>query len=227
MSASRPFSWSLLPRVGLRVLEDLTPSQPPGFLRVLRRRLCVVDEHGAQSAGFVYDEASRRCLDAVVIAAYYRASEGVRVYLRSALRPPVCLREAHRIEVPGSEAAHGLWELPAGLVEAHEESLQGARECARRELHEELGFGVPASSIEPLGPSSFPSPGMAGERHFFFKVEVAPESRQAPALDGSVIEAIGQIRDVSLEEALDACRSGVIEDAKTELGLRRLREALA
>jgi ADP-ribose pyrophosphatase len=45
-------------------------------------------------------------------------------------------------------------------------------------------------------------------------------------LDGSVLEQLGAVIDVSLRDALAACRNGEIEDAKTEIGLRRLAEIL-
>jgi ADP-ribose pyrophosphatase len=218
-----------LPSVDLdvEVIEDLSPSAPPGFLRVVRRRLALRHSDGRRSEPFVYDEVDRRAIDAVVIAAHY-LDHGVRhVYLRSAVRPPAALRDpACCPEGPdGPQAA--LWELPAGLIEAGDQDAAGVLRTAQRELLEELGFSVSIERFRRLGPSTFPAPGFIAERHYFFEVEVDPRTRREPTLDGSVLERAGLVVPLPLSEALSSCRTGVIMDSKTELGLRRLEEALA
>jgi len=175
----------------------------------------------------VYDEVDRAAIDAVVVAAYYLDERGLaRVYLRSITRPPVAMRGVARQPFPELGAQQGLWELVAGLVELGETSPSGIVECAKRELAEELGFDVDTSALRALGPSTLPAPGVIGERHYFFAVEVDPQQRKAPSLDGSVLEQLGVVVDVALSEAMLACSAGEIEDAKTELGLRRLAETL-
>ena len=79
---------------------------------------------------------------------------------------------------------------PAGLVEPDEDPAA----AAARELGEELGFRAEASAMRPLGAWTFPAPGIIGERHLFFSVEVdpalararrpktAPRSSAAPAI---------------------------------------------
>jgi ADP-ribose pyrophosphatase len=167
----------------------------------------------------------RERLDAVVIAAHYVDERGRRmVFLRSALRPPVALRPRDAWPVPERDDLGGLWELPAGLVETDERSAEGLRRCAARELQEELGFEVEPEKLEPLGPSTFPAPGVIGERHFYFHVIVDPARRSLPSEDGSVLERNAAIVAVDLDDALNLARNGMIEDAKTELGLRRLAE---
>ncbi len=214
-----------LPTVTLELVQDQSPAAVAGFLRLVRRELVAIDHLGQVSAPFVYDEVDRRALDAVVIAAHYVDATGCRrVYLRSAARPPVLLRPPERNALPSYARSNGLWELPAGLVEPDELSADGVRRCAQRELEEELGFAVSEDSLIPLGPSTFPCPGVIGERHYFFQVVVNPEHREKPTLDGSAIEGLGAIIDVKLDDALHWCRSGSLEDAKTELGLRRLAE---
>jgi ADP-ribose pyrophosphatase len=216
-----------VPAVRLQVIEDLTPAQPLGFLRLVRRRLVAIGPDGLVSAPFVYDEVDRLAIDAVVVAAYY-LDEAARpyVYLRSATRPPISMRApgAHAFAESGSRI--GLWELVAGLVEAHESSPSGVTEGAKRELAEELGFDVDVSELRPLGQSTLPAPGVVAERHFYFFVQVDPCRRQEPSLDGSALEQLGIVVAVPLADALAACRAGEIEDAKTELGLRRLAELL-
>lgn len=215
-----------LPRIRLEQEADLTPAGQEGFLRIARRRLRATYPDGTSSEPFAYDEVQRRAMDAVVIAAHFAGADGGRrVYLRSALRPPVAYRDPQLWPPAKPGPAGGLWELPAGLVEPDERGESGVRACARRELFEELGFRVDDAALRALGPSSYPAPAVLAERHIYFEVEVEPGSRREPPLDGSPLEHFGQVVDVALDRALDLCRSGVIEDAKTELALRRLREA--
>ncbi|MBN2194674.1 MAG: NUDIX domain-containing protein [Polyangiaceae bacterium] len=215
-----------LPAITLEVVDAEPPLDQNGFLRLVRRRYRAHYPDGAASEPFTYDSVTRRAVDAVVIAAHHRVAGRVRVYLRSAVRPPITERIQARSAVP--ERGHvSLWELPAGLVEPGEESsLDGVAGAARRELFEELGFDVDRSRLVPLGPSTFPAPGFAAERHFYFSVEVDPRERAEPTLDGSPLERGGAIVDLDLEEALALAAAGELEDAKTELGLRRLQERL-
>lgn len=215
------------PKVTLELIEDQTPQQPTGFCRLIRQRLSAHAPGHPSAKPFVYDWVERRALDAVVVAAYYFDVDRIPwVYLRSATRPPVALRHPSRLPRAEGLRDEGLWELTAGLIEDDEESPQGIVQCACRELEEELGFTVEEVHMLPLGPSTLPAPGVIGERHFFFQIEVEPAQRKLPSLDGSALEQLGAIIAVRLTDALLACRSGEVEDAKTELGLRRLAEVL-
>lgn len=218
-----------LPAIRVRVLEDTTEGSrcDAGFVRVRRRRISLGYADGSESAAFPYDEAWRVNLDAVTIAAHYRDAAGVpHVYLRSAMRPPVALRPPEPI--PGLEPPHGgLWELPAGLIEQDERTPEGVVRCAAREIEEELGFHTDPAAYAALGIGMFPTPGLIGERIYFFHVEVDPTTRHAPSEDGSALERFAEIAAVPLDHALALCREGHIEDMKTELGLRRLAEVLA
>lgn len=203
------------PEVELEVVGDRTGAPGPAFLEV--RRLDLVTRHGVEaSAPFPYDILERRALDACVMVAHHEEAGRVHVWLRSALRPPVVLRPIE----PRHRAP--LWEVPAGLVEPGESPAS----AAARELDEELGFQLDASALEPLGPWAVPAPGFIGEIHFYFHVRVAPAARREPRGDGSPLEESAAIVAVPLDEALDACRRGEIRDAKTELALRRLADAL-
>jgi len=214
-----------LPKLALRLVEAIPSRDEPGFLDLRRQVFRIEREDGSLSDAFVYDTVDRARLDAVVIAPHYRDAAGRRrVFLRSALRPPVATRPLGICPVPEAPALGGLWELPAGLVEPDERSVEGLRRCAARELFEEVGLEVDPSVLGELGPSTFPAPGMIGERHFYFHVEVDPARRVTPPEDGSPLEMGAVIADVPLDEAIELTRRGAIEDAKTEVALRRLAE---
>jgi ADP-ribose pyrophosphatase len=204
------------PAIGIVVARDRSDDARAvgGFLDVHRLELVARYPDGTSSAAFPYDVAARRALDVAIIVATF-VEAGVRhVYLRSAIRPPCVLR-------PVPPAHDGcLWELPAGLVEPDEEPAA----AAARELHEELGFVVPASAARPLGEWSFPVPAMLAERHLFFVVDVDPATRNTPTEDGSALERAAAIISLPATDALEHCRSGAIRDGKTELALRRLLE---
>ena len=213
------------PRIRLEVVEDLSPADANGFLRLRRRRYVAHYPDGTRSDPFLYDEVGRKAMDAVVIAAHYVEAGERYVYLRSAVRPPVAMRDRRPLAEPDRGGA--LWELPAGLVEADEWSVEGLPRCARRELLEEIGFDVELTALKQLGPNTYPAPGVIGERHIYFEVHVDPARRHEPELDGSALEKFGVVAPVRLARALELCRSGDIEDAKTEVALRRLHERLA
>jgi ADP-ribose diphosphatase len=213
-----------LPAIALELVGDASPRDEGGFLRLVRRRYRARYPDGTLSPSFEYDAVDRRAIDAVVLVAHFERG-GVRsVYLRSAVRPPLLLREAARSPVPELDRGPGLWELPAGLVEPSEQSQAGLRRCAARECEEELGFVLEPERMTELGPSTYPAPGIIAERHFYFEVRVDPSTRGTPTHDGSPLEHGGLVREVPLAHALALAASGAIEDAKTELALRRLAE---
>jgi ADP-ribose pyrophosphatase len=213
------------PDIRLEIVEDLGSSDK-GFLRIVRRRLRAHYPDGTSSPPFVYDEVERAAIDAVILCVHFLDANRVRhVYLRSAVRPPVAFRDRARSPRPSDDPPGGfLWELPAGLVEVSEQSEAGLRHAARREIHEELGFEVTPESLRELGASIFPVPAFISERHFYFEVEVDPETRAEPSLDGSALEHMGAVVALPVAEALERCRSGEFQDGKTELCLRRLVE---
>ncbi len=210
----------------VEVLEDLSPQREPGFLWLRRQRCQLRLADGSASGAFIYDSIGRQALDAVVIVPHFLKGDRRCVFLTSSIRPPLAARDASRIAGDGPRHCV-LWELPAGLIEPGEVGEAGARAAAKRELLEEIGFDVEERALSPLGKSSFPAPGVIAERHFFFEVEVDPRLRVTPTLDGSVLEKHSEVGAFELEVALAACRTGRIEDAKTELGLRRLKEMLS
>lgn len=214
------------PDIRLELIEDLTPQAEPGFLRLVRHRYTAHYPDGSVSVPFVYDAVDRRAIDAVVLAAHYVDSDGARrVFLRSCVRPPVAKRDPARSPRPEQDPPHGwIWELPAGLIETSEQTPEGLLRCAQREIEEELGFSVELSALSELGTSIFPVPAFIAERQFFFEVEVDPTQRREPTLDGSALERFGEVEAVPVNEVLELCRQGVLQDGKTELAVRRLIE---
>jgi ADP-ribose pyrophosphatase len=222
---ARPMPLPELPSHALVRVEERKSLDPQGFLGLRRLVMRVRYESGSLSEPFEYDAIGRSRLDAVVMAAHYRGEDGRRhVVLRTALRPPLTLRLDEPSPVAERETLGSLWELPAGLVELDERSPEGVRRCAARELMEEIGVEVSADALSPLGPSAFPAPGVIGERHFFFHVEIDPSRISKPTEDGSPLEREARIAAIPLDEALALARAGEIEDEKTELALRRLAE---
>jgi ADP-ribose pyrophosphatase len=212
-----------LPDVELIVEHD--ERMPDGYLHLRRTRMRARFPDGTVSEPFRYDSAERERLDAVVVAPHFRDASGRRcVLLRSALRPPAALRPREVWPIPEKPTLGELWEVPAGLVEPDERTEEGLRRCAARELFEETGAKLDVARVEPLGPSTFPSPGVIGERHFYFHAEIDPDSLVEPPEDGSVLERQAAIVALPLEVALELVRNGEIEDAKTEIALRRLAE---
>jgi ADP-ribose pyrophosphatase len=216
-----------LPNIRLELIDDLSPKGASGFLRLRRRRFRAHYPDGSASEPFEYDEVDRRAIDAAVMLAHYDDARGVPyVYLRSSLRPPVAMRDKARSPLSEEHDHGGLWELPAGLVEPGEQTPEGVVAAAQRELLEELGFEVARWQLLPLGHSTFPAAGIVSERLFFFHVAVDPTQRRAPELDGSPLERFGEVIDVPLSDALGWCAGGTIEDAKTEIGLRRFADVV-
>lgn len=218
----------VLPRLpGHRVrLIDEAPIAPAdrGFMVLRRLTLGLTFADGTESAPFPYFTPERSRMDAVVFVAHYQQEGETMVVLRSSVRPPLSIRADDSWPVPPNQPVGELWEVPAGLVELDEVNAQGLRACAARELMEETGLSIDPADVAPLGPPSYPSAGMMGECFYFFHGRVDPSARVTPTEDGSALEQRASIIDVPLSVALAACRAGEVQDAKTEIALRRMAE---
>jgi len=205
------------PAIRLSVVEE-RDSDMSGFVNVRRLGLRATHPDGSESKTFAYDAVTRRALDAVVICAFYTEAGKHYVYLRSCVRPPLALRPA----TLGEQEDGSMWELPAGLIEPGETPAQ----AAARETEEELGFAVDAKDIVALGNRMAPAPAVIGEYHHFVMCRVHRDARREPSLDGSPLEHGGEVIAISMDDAMSMIRAGLFADEKTELGLRRLRDAL-
>lgn len=211
--------WSR-PAIEVVLDQELGPEDRPEFLRLRRRRLHNVHGDGRRGEGYVYDSVDRRATDAVILVLHHAHPGGRRVLLRTSVRPPLAFRRELAVPIL-AEACPVLWELPAGLVEPEERGEQGLRACAARETLEETGFDLAPERFRPLGRSLFLNPGVIAERIHFFEAEVDPQTRGRPLEDGTPLEEGAAVRFFSLDDALT---TDELQDVKTELGLRRLRE---
>ncbi len=204
-----------------------------GFL--VLRRLILTNQRadGSRSAAYKCDFVERPYgLDAVAIVVF-RDSDGdcdggAEVLLRRGLRPPMAF--GRDVDLPIAEEDHSPFciEIAAGLIEKADRGEDGIRGRALAELDEELGLTVDAAALTSLGASVVPTPSVIPERLYLYAAKVSRDVALGVASgDGSPMEEGATATWWGLEDAIAACISGEISDAKTEIGLRRLRDQLA
>ena len=184
-----------------------------GFLRLRRLRLRLARADGSRTREGIWDYVERPLgLDAVVVA-IFRRRERVEVLLRAGVRVAVYFGR------PSQQLL--LVELVAGILEPGDDLARRAAD----EVLEEAGLAVAPERIERLGPPMFPRRGCVPSCFIFVSCEVpAGAAAQPPSGDGSPFEEGATLEWVSLDEALARCARGEIQDLKTEVALRRLRE---
>ena len=156
-------------------------------------------------------------------------TRAARILTRDGLRPPLRFgRPPEEVPVPDKREYLFLTELVAGVVEPADRGEAGLRHRAAEEVEEEGGYVVAPDEVHILGEGTFPSPGSMAEKFWLAAVEIDdPGTQVLPGGDGSPMEEGVTTRWLELDEAIAACVRGDIEDAKTELTLRRLRDYLA
>lgn len=201
------------------------------YLRVRRVHLRNVRADGSRSRPYFCElvDRPRHGTDAVVVALWHRDDMGqVRVLLRAGLRPAIAFgRPPERLPVPDARPYLLFTEVVAGILEDSDRGEDGIRQRAAIEAFEEAGLRVPPERFARLGGKVFPTPGMAPECFHLMHAEVEPGVSVPPPGDGSPMEEGCVLQFVPLAEALRMCDRGDIEDAKTELALRRLHAYLA
>ncbi len=217
---------NLPPQIKTEVLSAVTIEG--SFLKIKTNDLRFHYPDGS-TAEMKIDTISRKLFDAVVIIPYYKNEKENKyyVYLRSCLRTAIATSDYSKT-MRFADNNPNLWELPAGLVDEQEIGELGLRQAVVRELKEEAGFDVSQESvlINRLGFPMFTTPGIIGERLYFYSVKVDPNERGIPTEDGSPLEKGGIVERFSLYEALEYIQDGKITDGKTEVGLNRLLSVL-
>lgn len=215
--------------IGLEVEGDEHIGQEGGFLGIRRMRLRNRREDGSLSSPYLCDFVERPYgLDAVVVALYRRTDQGVEVLLRQGLRPCLAFgRSAETVPVAEERTYMMLTELVAGIVEAGDTGIEGVRGRGAEEAWEEAGYRVDPAQMVLLGAATFPTPGLMAEKFWLMAADVSdgPAPRVAEG-DGSPMEEGSSTWWMGIDQAIDACVRGEIEDCKTELTLRRLRDWL-
>jgi ADP-ribose pyrophosphatase len=145
----------------------------------------------------------------------------VEVLTRQTLRPAVHFRAGLPLPIPDPRPYLLLEELVAGILEPTDRGEEGLKSRAAEETREEAGFQVSPESVTVLGGSFFLAPGILSEKIHPTAVEVTGLPAGTPHGDGSPLEDGASVRWWPVQALLAACRSGEVEDAKTEVCLTR------
>ncbi len=223
-----------MPRVtDIEIVDDRTARSKldEGFLHLKRLTARNRREDGSASREYPIDVIDRPTLDAVAVCVWARTPRGIEVLTRAGLRPAALMRRGRSTALP--EKPYLLVEeIIAGVVEPGESGLAALQHRVAEEVLEEAALEVDPATVEPLGGALFMLPGIASEKIHLFAVEVArgsaPEVFDATGQgDGSPLEEGAILRWRNLAQAIALCARGDIEDAKTEVALRRLADKLA
>ena len=200
------------------------------YLRWRRMHLQNRRADGSLSPPYICEFADRprHGTDAVALVLWRRDAAGqAEVLLRRGLRPTLRFgRPNERLPQPDAAPYLQLTETVAGILEEGDHGEAGIRMRASLEAWEEAGLRVAPEAIELFG-RVFLSPGISPECCYLAGAEVGYETAAIPEGDGSPMEEGSRQRFVPLSEALALCDRGAIEDAKTEVLLRRLAARLA
>jgi ADP-ribose pyrophosphatase len=208
---------------GLEVVADVTAGSrcDEGFLHV--KRLVCRNRHadGSTSRDYRVDVVDRPIPDAVAVLVWRRGPDGPEVLTRKTLRPAAHFRSTLPLPVPDPRPYLLLEELVAGVLEREDRGEAGLRRRAAEETREEAGFRVSPDEVELLGGSFFLAPGILSEKIHPTAVEVTGRAQETPDGDGSPLEEGATLHWWSIEALLEACRTGAVEDAKTEIMVGR------
>jgi ADP-ribose pyrophosphatase len=218
-----------MPKVtAIEIVEDYTARArcDEGFLRLKRYLARNRRADGSASAEYPIDVIDRPTLDAVAVCLWARTPRGVEVLTRRGLRPAAYFRRGKRAVL--EEPEHLLVEeIVAGVLEPGEVGLGALRRRGADEVREEAGIELAPERLEMLGGPFFPLAGIASEKIHLLAAEVDRGAADGPhdaphEGDGSPLEEGAVLEWRELGAAIAACERGDIEDAKTEIALRRL-----
>jgi ADP-ribose pyrophosphatase len=208
----------------IEVVEDFTATGrcDEGFLHVRRLRVRNRRADGSHSSLYRVDVVDRPRLDAVAVIVYRSGARGLELLTRQNLRPAAYFRRDKLPTVPDGRSHLFCEEIVAGLLEDTDLGEPGLRHRAAEEVYEEAGFRVPPDAVTLLGQPFFVAPGILSEKIFLAAADVTGLEATPPRGDGSPLEEGGAISWRTVDELRAAIASGVVQDAKTELGLNRL-----
>jgi len=212
----------------IEVLGEEGLDEKPSFIRVRRIRLRHRYEGGRFSVPYLFDILEGCFVDAVAVVLYSIDREGeIRVGVRRGVRPSIYLRKNN----PAKAALDGTprllyYEIVAGGIEYADFQGLGIDGRAAREVREEAGFRVRPEDLVALGEATVSSPAYGMEKIHYRAVRVDPEEPREAQGDGHPLEEVGDFQFHELAKAIAWCRSGVIQDSKTEIGLLRLASYL-
>lgn len=211
------------PVIDLDVVEDFTSTGrcDEGFLHVRRLRVRNVRADGSHSTVYRVDVVDRPRLDAVAVLVWRRGEQGLEFLTRQNLRPAAHFRREKLPNLPDGRSHLFCEEIVAGLLEVDDLGEAGLRHRAVEEVFEEAGFRVAPEAVVLLGPPFFVAPGIISEKIYLAAVEVTGLQASLPQGDGSPLEEGGAISWRSRASLESALGDGTIQDAKTELALRR------
>ena len=236
--APQPIYFRDMPRVAsIEIVEDRTDRSrcDEGFLRLKRYVARNRRVDGSVSKLYPIDVIDRPTFDAVAVCLYARTSKGIEVLTRLGLRPAAHFRKGKASALPEPDYLL-IEELVAGVIEPGERGMEALKRRAAAEVLEESGVHLELDQFEPLGAPFFMLPGIASEKIHLLAAEIPREALggageeefEAPEEgDGSPLEEGALLRWRELGQAISACETGEIEDAKTEMGLRRLAAKMA
>ncbi|MDQ3266789.1 MAG: NUDIX hydrolase [Myxococcota bacterium] len=208
----------------IEVLEEFTSTArcDEGFLHVRRLRCQNRRADGTQSPAYRVDVVDRPRLDAVAVVLYRKSGEALEVLTRMNLRPAAYFRKDKTPNLPDGQVHLRVEEIVAGVLEPGDQGEAGLRHRAAEEAREEAGYPVTADQVRLLGGPIFMLPGTVSEKIFLAAVDVTGLVPKIPEGDGSPLEEGSDLRWRELSAGLEACRSGEIQDAKTEVAWGRL-----
>ena len=209
--------------VDLEILEDFSARArcDEGFLHLRRLRCRNVRADGSVSRPYNVDIVDRPVPDAVAVLLWRRGAQGVEVLTRRTLRPAAYFRRDLPLPVPDRALSLTVEELVAGVLEAEDSGTEGVQGRAAAEVREEAGYTVAPEAVELLGPAFFMLPGIVSEKIHPTAVDVTGQEPGPATGDGSPLEEGASVRWWPILGLLAACRSGEVEDAKTELCVLR------
>jgi len=213
--------------VDIEVVEDCSATSrwDEGFLIVRRLRCRNRRSDGSASAVYRVDVVDRPKLDAVAVVIYRRSGSGLEVLTRQNLRPAAYFRREKQPPVPDAQPHLRVEEIVAGVLEVSDKGEEGLRVRAAIEVGEEAGIQVAPDEIQILGGPVFVAPGIISEKIFLTAVDVTGKPEHPPPGDGSPLEEGSMLQWHPALQLLEDCRSGRLQDAKTEIGVARLLAA--